>query len=196
MASGQQHLGATRLKIYNGIYNSTHFLTTPLPVATMSCSHTAPATGNTVGSSAQQLIDKYQLSTAQVDREIQQKDVPYLAAYFDNVEFYVDAMELSPGEQTDVHRKPNTRVAMIECLNIWKRKNLSQATYGALLEMLVKLKKEAIADQICQYIQVSVRSCVPCTLIVCMWCITVEPPKTNPPIRGHWHALKSLLYSG
>ncbi len=39
------------------------------------------------------------------DREIQQKDVSYLAACFDNVELYVDAFELTPGEQTDVRLK-------------------------------------------------------------------------------------------
>ena len=136
-------------------------------VATMSCSYTALATGYTVGSSShpvsagvQRLMDNYQLTTSQVNREIQQKDIPYLAVSFDNVELYVDAMELSPGEQTDVHRKPHTHIAMIECLRIWKRKKLSQATFWALLEMLVKLKKETIANQICQYIKVSICVCL------------------------------------
>ncbi len=100
-------------------------------------------------------MDKYQLSTA---HEIQQKDVPYLAA---NVGFYVDAMELTPGEQSDVRLKKteSNHVAMIECLKIWKRKNLSQATFRALLEMLVKLKKGEIADEVCQYLKVSVSVC-------------------------------------
>ncbi len=136
-------------------------------VTTMLCSYTALATGHTVGSSSQsvgtvfqRLMDNYQLTTPQVNREIHQKDISYLAVSFDNVELYVDAMELSPGEQTDVHRKPNTRVAMIECLKIWKRKKLSQATFRALLEMLVKLKKETIANKICQYIKVGVCVCL------------------------------------
>ncbi len=100
-------------------------------------SYTASATGHTAGSSQpanavlQQLMDKCQLSTAQVDREVQQKDVPYLAASFDNVELYVDAMELSSGEQSDVRKMESNHVAMIKCLNIWKRKKLSQATFGA-----------------------------------------------------------------
>ena len=137
-----------------------------MPVVTMSCSHTALATGHTSAQSAnavlQQLMDKYQLTNSQVNHEILQKDVPYLAAWFDNVELYVDAMELSPSEQSDVLMKKldSNHLAMIKCLNIWKRRKLSQATFRALLEMLVKLKKEAIADDICQYIKVSVCVCL------------------------------------
>ena len=122
----------------------------------LSCSYTARTTGLTV--TLQLLMDKCQLTISQVNREIQQKDVSYLAAYFDNVELYVDAMELSPDEQSYVliKRLESNHLAMIKCLNIWKRKKLSQATFRALLEMLVKLKKGAIAEQICRYINVSV----------------------------------------
>ena len=102
----------------------------------------------------QQLLGKCPLTTSQINREIQQKDIPYLAAYFDIVELYVDAMELNPGEQNDVSKKANTHASMIECLKIWKKRKLSQATFRVLLEMLVKLKKEAIADQVCQYLKV------------------------------------------
>ncbi len=101
----------------------------------------------------QRLMVKYQI---QVDREIQQIDVPYLAASFDSVEVYVDAMELSSGEQSDVRKMESNHIAMIRCLNIWKSKKLSQATFRALLEMLVQLKKEAIADHVCQYLKVDV----------------------------------------
>ena len=103
-------------------------------------------------------MDEYQLTTDQVNREIQQEDIPFLAVHFDNVDFYIYVMGLSPGERSDVLLKKNesNHLAMIECLTIWKRKKLSQATFGALLEMLVKLKKEAIAAQVCQCITVSV----------------------------------------
>ena len=120
--------------------------------------YTALATGITLGSSSkpvsavlQQLMDKYQLTTFQINHEIPRTDVSYLAACFDNVELYVDAMELSPSEKSDVllTRLDSNHLAMIMCLNIWKRKKLSQATFRALLEMLIKLKKEAIADKVC-----------------------------------------------
>ena len=103
-------------------------------------------------------MDKCQLTTPQVNGEIQQKDIPFLASSFDNTKLYVDVMELTPGEQNDVFKEKNTHAAMIECLKIWKRKKLSQATFRVLLEMLVKLKKGEIATQVCQYLKVSVCS--------------------------------------
>ena len=96
----------------------------------------------------QGLMNKYQITTFQVDCEIQQKDIPYLALHFDNVNLYVDVMELTPGEQMDVNRADTNQLAMIKCLKLWKGKNPAQATFRALLEMLVKLKKEEIASQV------------------------------------------------
>ncbi len=143
-----------------------------MPIVTMSCCHacsyTAPATGNTatghtVRSSAQPvlqwLMDKYQITTSQVNHNILQRDIPYLAACFDNAEFYVDALQLSPGEQIDVQRKESNHLAMIISLKIWKDKNPSQATFRVLLEMLIRLKKEEIVNEVCQYIKVSVCMC-------------------------------------
>ncbi len=110
-----------------------------------------------IGSSAlpvnlQWLMDTYQLTTSQVERKIQQKDIPYLASHFDNVELYVDAMELNRGEQNDVRKCADTHEAMIKCLKIWKGKKLSEVTFRILLEMLVKLNKEEIASKVCQYL--------------------------------------------
>ena len=105
--------------------------------------------------SLQGLLDKYQLTTSQVNREIQQIDIPYLALHFDNVKLYVDAMELTPGQQNDVQKSADTHEAMIKCLKIWKGNNPAQATFRTLLEMLVKLMKGEIAGQVCQYLKVS-----------------------------------------
>ena len=45
------------------------------------------------------------LRTSQIVGEIQQKDVSYLAACFDSVELYVNALELTPGGKTDIRLK-------------------------------------------------------------------------------------------
>ena len=144
--------------------------------------YTVGSPAQPVSTALQQLMDNCQLSVTQISRGIQQKDIPFLAAYFDIVELYVDVMELSPGEQNDVSKKANTHVAMIECLKIWKRRKLSQATFRVLLEMLVKLKKEAIAAQVCQYLKVSVCLCMsgysynmPIVLL-CIHCMCVYSP--------------------
>ena len=96
----------------------------------------------------------YHLTTAQVDSKIQQKHISYLAVYFDNSEHYVDAMELTRGEKNDVKKCADNREAMIKCLNIWIEKKFSQVTFRILLEMLVKLKKEGIASDVCQCLKV------------------------------------------
>ncbi len=110
--------------------------------------HTVGYSAQPVSEVLQGLMNKYQITTFQVDCEIQQKDIPYLALHFDNVNLYVDVMELTPGEQMDVNRADTNQLAMIKCLKLWKGKNPAQATFRALLEMLVKLKKEEIASQV------------------------------------------------
>ncbi len=124
--------------------------------------HTVGSFAQPMNTALQQLMDKCQLTTLQINREIQREDIPYLAVHFDNVDFYIYVMGLSPGEQSDVRLKEmrSNHLAMIECLIIWKRRELSQATFRALLEMLVKLGKEEIAEQICHYLSVS-GLCVP-----------------------------------
>ncbi|XP_064387204.1 uncharacterized protein LOC135335598 isoform X4 [Halichondria panicea] len=113
---------------------------------------TAGSCAQPVSTALQQLMDKYHLTTSQINREIQQKNIPLLAVHFDNVEFYIYLLELTSGEQSDVRLKKteSNHLAMIECLAIWKRKKPSQATFRALLEMLVMLKKEGIAAEVCQ----------------------------------------------
>ncbi len=93
--------------------------------------------------------------TDQLDREIAQSDVPHLAGYFDNVELYLDCCGLTPCEQTDVNEKKHTygnHVAMIKCLTIWRTTNPKAATFRALLEIVLCLRKGEIARHIQQYL--------------------------------------------
>ncbi len=84
-----------------------------------------------------------------------ESDIPYVAKYFDGVIIYSSAMGLTPAELADVkdlsYRK-GIQVAMTECLILWKRHDPVTATHKALLELLLKLRKEEIADQICQHL--------------------------------------------
>ncbi len=115
--------------------------------------HTVGSSAQPVSAVLQGLMDKYQITTSQVDSEIQQKDIPYLALQFGDVNLYVEMMGLTPGGQTDVNGADTNQLAMIKCLKLWTRKNPAQATFRALLEMLVKLKKKEIAMKICQYLK-------------------------------------------
>ncbi len=101
----------------------------------------------------QELIMQYNLTDKQLDSEIE--EIIFLAEYFDGVEIYSNAMGLTRAEQADVNElfhKRGTQVAMTECLTIWKQHNPYAATYRALLELLLRLRKEKIADEICQHL--------------------------------------------
>ena len=96
----------------------------------------------------------YNISSDQLDYEIEEGDVTYLAEHFDNVELYLRVMELTRGEQIDVKDKAHAQgnqIAMAECLSLWRRHNPSTATLRTLLEILLSLKKEEIASNVCNY---------------------------------------------
>ncbi|XP_064402672.1 ankyrin repeat domain-containing protein 50-like isoform X2 [Halichondria panicea] len=103
----------------------------------------------------QELVRRHSLTDEQLNSEIVGSDIPYVAKYFDGVIIYSSAMGLTPSELADVkdlsYRK-GIQVAMTECLILWKRHDPVTATHKALLELLLKLRKEEIADQICQHL--------------------------------------------
>ena len=96
---------------------------------------------------------RYNLIDEQLNSKITNCDFLYLATYFDDVEIYSNAMELASAEQADVKRlyhSEGTRAAMMKCLKIWKQHNPSQATYRALLDIVLRLGKGDTADKICR----------------------------------------------
>ncbi len=101
----------------------------------------------------QELIKRYSLTDEQLDSEIEYSDTPKLALCFDNVELYSSAMELTSAEEVDVRESRHVdgnQTAMMKCLQIWKEHNPSQATYRALLDIVLELGKGDTAHQICQ----------------------------------------------
>ncbi|XP_064387477.1 uncharacterized protein LOC135335830 isoform X4 [Halichondria panicea] len=100
----------------------------------------------------QDLVSRYSLTDKQLNSEIGDSDIPYLAEHFNGVK---SAMGLTPAQQADVNRlycNEGTQVAMTECLILWKRHDPFAATYKALLELLLGLRKDEIADDICQHL--------------------------------------------
>ncbi len=103
----------------------------------------------------QELIMRYSLTDEQLNSELRDSDFPYLAEYFDCVTIYSCTMGLTPAEQADVNDLYHTRgtqVAITECLILWKRHDPYAATYRALLELLLRLRKKKIAEQVCQHL--------------------------------------------
>ena len=94
------------------------------------------------------------MTADQLDCEIEEQDITYLAEHFDNVELYLRVFGLTTAEQVNVRRMVHVhdnQIAMAECLSLWRRHNPSRATLRTLLEILQSLRKEEIASKVCDY---------------------------------------------
>ncbi len=89
-----------------------------------------------------------------LDTEIKDKDLIYLAAYFDSATLLAAAISLDPHEEGDVRRtefSQGTRIAVHLCLKYWKRRKPKEATFQALLTIVRSLGKEDTATSIEEY---------------------------------------------
>ena len=90
------------------------------------------------------------------DCELKQDDLAYLPCYLDNVEFYLNAMELTDHEKAEVRsavRVHGPHVGMIRCLECWRQHNPAAATFSALRNILIRLGKKTIADAVDKYFE-------------------------------------------
>ena len=97
-------------------------------------------------------MSDYNRSSDLLDSEIEEDEVTYLAAHFDDVMLYLKVLKLSSSEQADVKKIAHlhgNQVAMAECLSLWRKHNPSIATLGKLLNILLTLRKEEVAMKIC-----------------------------------------------
>ena len=111
-------------------------------------------TGPQDGVTLEQLMASNGMTDDQLNCEIEEKDTPYLAEHFDNVELYLRVFGLTTAEQANVRRMVHVhdnQIAMAECLSLWRRHNPYTATLRALLEILLSLRKEEIASKACDY---------------------------------------------
>ena len=70
----------------------------------------------------------HNMSSDQLDCEIEEGDITYLAQHFDNVELYLRVFGLTATEQVNVKKIQDNHIAMTECLSLWRRHNPSTAT--------------------------------------------------------------------
>ena len=89
------------------------------------------------------------------DCEVEQKDLPVLASYFDVVEPFLDAMELAPHEKGDVRRAAQTdgvQGGISVCLECWRNHNPPAATFAALQDRLLRIGRLDIASRVIKYL--------------------------------------------
>ncbi|XP_064390954.1 NACHT, LRR and PYD domains-containing protein 3-like [Halichondria panicea] len=115
------------------------------------------------------LKTELKLTDEQLNTAIKEPDLPELAACFDNTDDYLEKLELSPGQKTDVSevkaktRLNRTQAGMKLALEYWQNKNQLQATFQALLLIILSLLKGDVAVQVCKYLsdKYSTTSCPP-----------------------------------
>ena len=98
-----------------------------------------------------ELKNRRKLNDSDFNRQIEEKDIFEIAGYFDNVDDCLDSLGLKPGQKTDVqdiaHHK-GTQTAMDKALKLWMQPNPYNATFGALVEILLKREKGVCADKV------------------------------------------------
>ncbi len=102
------------------------------------------------------LKTEMKLTDEQLNTAIKEPDLPEIAAFFDNVHNgYLERLELLPGEQTDVRTRAyvdGTLAGMLLALKCWILTKGLEATFRALLLILLSLFKGDVAVQVCKYL--------------------------------------------
>ena len=107
------------------------------------------------GITTEDLKANTQLTDEQLDTAAEEADLPELAACFDNTKDYVEKLQLSPGQQSDVKTQTfinGTQAGMKVALKYWRNRNPVEATFRALLLILLSLLKGDVAVRVCKYL--------------------------------------------
>ena len=105
----------------------------------------------------------------QLDQRLEEADLPEVAACFDNTEYYVQTLGLTPGQQTDVRTKAfvsGTHIGMMVALTYWRNRNPVEATFRAILLILLSLLKGDVAVQVCKFLSDKCELIKWCTVII------------------------------
>ncbi len=98
---------------------------------------------------------RMKLFDQQLDTKVEECDLPEVSACFDNTDDYLEMLELSPGQQTDVKTKAyveGTQTGMKLALKYWMIKRSLEATFRALLLIILSLCKGNVAIAVCKYL--------------------------------------------
>ena len=105
--------------------------------------------------SVEAILKGLNVTEDQLETHVEEADLHELAACFDNTEDYVEKIELSPGQQTDVRTQAfvnGTNTGMKLALKYWKSRNALVATFRVLLLVVLSLLKGDVAVRVCKYL--------------------------------------------
>ncbi len=112
-----------------------------------------PGAGGPRTVTIEELKERTKVTDSQLDTEIKETDMIVLAAHFDNIETYPVQLGLNPAERQTVKSlsfQYDIQTAMDKALRLWRQHNPGAATYRALVEILLRIGKEALAFEVCQ----------------------------------------------
>ena len=90
----------------------------------------------------------------QLDKEIEDKDFHMLAGQFDTLFGLLEELDLNPADRTNVKRRvdqESIQSGVALALRLWQSVNPSAATFKALVNILLRLRKGNVTVQICNY---------------------------------------------
>ena len=97
------------------------------------------------------------VSDYELDTKITDQDLYKLAGCFEDYKDYLEALRLIPAEQRDVRTthflQESTQSAMAQALGLWKEHNPRSATFRALLDIVKRLGKSQVIENIIEYIK-------------------------------------------
>ena len=104
----------------------------------------------------EELKDRTKVTDSQLDSEIEEADLLSLAVYFNNIETVPILLGLNPAEQQDVKYAfflHDMQTAMFLALRLWRKPNPGDATYRALVEIVLRLgvNGTAISEEVCKF---------------------------------------------
>ena len=91
----------------------------------------------------------------QLDQEIPNSDIILVAEKFQATPNLLDRLNLTPadlGDVTDVRIRYGNQAGVAHALRVWQRVNPSRATFRALVEIAIGLRRGDTATDICKFI--------------------------------------------
>ena len=95
------------------------------------------------------------MTDQQLDTEIHERDFHMLGENIDIVTGFLERLNLTLAKQADVRRtvdREGTQAGVAHALRLWQGLNPSRATFRALVDILVSLKRGESARLICNFI--------------------------------------------
>ena len=102
------------------------------------------------------LLKENNLSEAQVNQQIGDHELTELAEWFDGqIEDYIEHEQfgLKPHELAHVKGQKEVREGAEVFLSYWKQKKAQKATFKTLLELLLDINKETVAQCVCKHVK-------------------------------------------